>query len=371
MERIYVRLAPGTSLQDASKKIQAMGESLRRELPPDIVELVLTNVGSPGNARSAMTSPNWGPHMGFIRLALVDREERSLSQRELADRIRAILDRDYPGVECLQWPGGLVASVFSNGYIAPLAVEVRGENLEELDARAHAVAEVAREVPGIRDVWPTLELDYPEVRVDIDREEAGRVGVSARDAAQATLEATLGNINTPSVWVDSNNGQSYYVVTYYDSHWITDPSGLGEIPVRVSQHGAVVRLGAYADIHRSVGPIAIERNHLARAAHVLMQTEGRDIGGAAAELERRLATDPRHPADVGDAAIRDVVARLLAVAAYARRIGRRIWRSAPAAGLGESPVPRAQRGLLCGHPGRAGERGSGPVVSHSAGDCQT
>jgi multidrug efflux pump subunit AcrB len=63
--------------------------------------------------------------------------------------------------------------------------------------------------------------------------------------------------------------------------------------VRVSKNGAVVRLGAYADIHRSVGPIAIERNHLARAAHVLMQTEGRDIGGATAELERRLADDPR------------------------------------------------------------------------------
>jgi multidrug efflux pump subunit AcrB len=293
MERIYVRLAPGTSLQDASKKIQAMGETLRRELPPGMVELVLTNVGSPGNARSAMTSPNWGPHMGFIRLALVEREQRQMSQREIADKIRAILDREYPGVECLQWPGGLVASVFSNGYIAPLAVEVRGENLEELDARARAVAEVARSVPGIRDVWPTLQLDYPEVRVDLDREEAGRVGVSARAAAQATLEATLGNINTPSVWVDSSNGQSYYVVTYYDNHWITEPSGLGEVPVRVNHNGAVVRLGAYADIHRSVGPIAIERNHLARAAHVLMQTEGRDIGSAAAELERRLREDPR------------------------------------------------------------------------------
>jgi multidrug efflux pump subunit AcrB len=293
MERVYVRLAPGTSLEEAAREIQAMGETLRRELPPDLVELVLTNVGSPGNARSAMTSPNWGPHMGFIRLALVDREDRSLSQREIADRIRAILNRAYPGVDFLQWPGGLVASVFSNGYIAPLAVEVRGENLEELEAKSRAVAEVARTVPGIRDVWPTLQLDYPEVRVDLDRDEAGRVGVSARDEAQATLEATLGNINTPSVWVDSANGQSYYVVTSYDGQQIGDPSELGQIPARVTKNGTPVPLGAYADIHRSVGPIAIERNHLARAAHVLMQTEGRDLGGAAAELERRLAEDPR------------------------------------------------------------------------------
>jgi CzcA family heavy metal efflux pump len=293
MERIYVRMAPGTSLEESSRKIQAMGEALRKQLPPGIVELVLTNVGAPGNARSAMTSPNWGPNMGFIRLALTDPEARSLSQREIADRVRAVLGRDYPGVEFLQWPGGLVASVFSNGYIAPLAVEIRGENLEQLAERARDVAEVARSVPGVRDVWPTLQLDYPEIRVETDREEAGRVGVSARSAAQATLEATLGNINSPSVWVDGANGQSYYVVTYYDGKVTSDPAGLGGIPVRVDERGAAVTLGSYGAIRRSVGPIGVERNHLARAAHVLMQTEGRDLGSTASELERRLAADPR------------------------------------------------------------------------------
>ena len=293
MERIYVRLAPGTSLADASRAIQQMGETVRRELPEGAVDLVLTNVGSPGNARSAMTSPNWGPHMGFIRLALPEPEQRKFSQRQLADMTRAILARHFPGVEFLQWPGGLVASVFSNGYIAPLVVEVRGEDLAQLQRDEDAVAAVAREVPGVRDIWPTLRLDYPEVRVEIDRQEAGYVGVSARDAAQTTLEATLGNINTPSVWVDSANGQSYYVVTYVDGAQVTDPDALARLPVRISPEGKPVPLGAYARVFRSVGPVAIERNQLERAGHVFMQTEGRDIGSAAAELERRLHEDPR------------------------------------------------------------------------------
>src|SRR5262249_28333608 len=146
MERIYVRLAPGTSLDDAATQIDAMGETLRKELPPGLVTLVLTNVGSPMNARAAMTSANWGPHMGFIRLALTEPEERGPSQNEIADQIRHILDKDYPGVEFLQWPGGLVASVFSNGYLAPLAVEVTGDNLDQLYDHMKAVAEVARTV---------------------------------------------------------------------------------------------------------------------------------------------------------------------------------------------------------------------------------
>ena len=293
MERVYVRLAPGTSLADATRKINDMGARLARELPRGTVDLVLTNVGSPGNARSAMTSPNAGPHMGFIRVALPDAEHRKLSQREVADRMRAILTRAYPGVEFLQWPGGLVASVFSNGYLAPIVVELGADSLEQLDWQSKAVAEVARTVPGIRDVYPSVQLDYPEIRVETDRTQAALVGVSARAAAQTTLEATLGNINTPSVWIDSSNGQSYYVVTSYDGRVVDGPDALGRVPVRIGDNGGAITLGAYGQIRRSLGPIAVERNHLHRVAHVMMQTEGRDIGSAASELERRLRSDPR------------------------------------------------------------------------------
>ena len=293
MDTIYVRLSPGTSLENSARTVQEMGLLLQHELPEGTVELVLTNVGSPQNIRSAMTSPNWGPHMGFIGLALSSPEERKLSQREVADKAREILNKNYPGVEFLQAPGGLVASVFSNGYLAPLVVEVRGENLETLEKDEDAVAAVARTVPGVRDVWSTMRVDYPEVRVDTDRQTAAYVGVSARSAAQSTLEATLGNINTPSVWVDSANGQAYYVVTSIDQGDVTDPAGLARLPVRVDNHGNAVELGAYAHIFRSVGPVAVERNQLERAGHVYMQTEGRDIGSAAKELEERLGTDPR------------------------------------------------------------------------------
>lgn len=293
MERVYVRLAPGTPLEQSSKDLQDMGAVLKRELPVGSVELVLTNVGSPGNARSAMTSPNWGPHMGFMRLELVDAEHRHLSQREISDKAREILNRHYPGVDFLQWPGGLVASVFSNGYFAPVVVEVRSDNLEELDRQAKAVAGVARTVKGIRDVWVTSQMDYPEIHVDTDREKAGLVGVSLRDAAQTTLDAVLGNINTPSVWIDGANGQSYYVVTYLDPKQVSDPSALSQVPIRVGPNADPVTLGSYGNVWRSVGPIAVERNKLERASHIEMQTEGRDIGSAAEEISQKLKNDPR------------------------------------------------------------------------------
>ncbi|MCU1281272.1 MAG: multidrug efflux transporter, partial [bacterium] len=293
MERIYVRFAPGSSLPEAARMTDEIGKRLGKELGKRNVELVLANVGSPNNARSAMTSPNWGPYMGFIRLALTDPDRRALSQQEIADKSRAMLDREFPGVEFLQAPGGLVASVFNNGYLVPLVAEVRGDKLESIDEQARAVAEVMRSVPGVRDVRSSLDMNYPEVRVDVDRETAGMVGVSARNIGQSTLEATLGNINTPSVWIDAGTGQSYYVVTYYEHSAVADPNALAELPVLISETGKPVTLGAYSRIRRSTGPVAIERNQLQRAAHVMGAVEGRDIGTVASEIEAALAKDPR------------------------------------------------------------------------------
>ncbi|HEX8792228.1 MAG TPA: efflux RND transporter permease subunit [Polyangiaceae bacterium] len=293
MDMVYVRFAPGVSVKEAARQMTEMGRALTDELPKGDVQMVVSNIGMPQNARSILVSPNVAPNTGYLRVAFSNPEERKLSQTELATRVREILNRRFPGVEVLQYPGGLVASVFANGYTAPFVVELHDDNLQQLDEETRAVADVARTVPGIRDVKESLQLDYPEIHVDTDREKAGFVGTSERAAAQTTLDATIGNVNTPGVWVDANNGQSYYVVTVYDGARVQDVKSLSALPLRVSPDGKPVLLGAYGNVHRSLGAVAMERNHLERVAHVLMTTEGRDLGSAASALEDALKKDPR------------------------------------------------------------------------------
>ncbi len=292
MERIYVRFAPGTSLDDANAKMGEMAALLEARLPKGSVELVLTNTGLPGKARSALNSPNNGPHMGLLALQLTEATTRANTQGELAEQARALLTAHFPGTQVQLFPGGIVASVFANGYLAPLVVEVRGDSLEALGAAQSAVMDVARTVPGLRDVFPGLETDYPELKVSLDREVAGLVGVSARDVAQVTLESTLGNINTPGVWVDPSNGQSYFVVTGYDGAQVSDAAALATMPVRATTTGSVL-LGSYASVTRGVSTIAVERDRLSRVATVRFQTERRDLGSVASDLEARLKADPR------------------------------------------------------------------------------
>jgi len=293
MDQIYVRFSPGVSIGQSAARLDAMAKALTRELPPGLVKMIISNVGMPQNARALLVSPNVAPDTGFLRLAFSDPEDRTMTQAQIAKKARQILTRDFPGVETLEAPGGLVAAVFSNNYPGPIVVEVRGENLAEMQSQSKKIAEVARTIPGLRDVRTSLQIDYPEIHVDTDREKAGFVGLGMKEAAETTLEATLGNINTPGTWIDENNGQSYYVVTSFEGSSVTDTQQMAGLPVHISPEGRPVLLGAYASFHRRGGAIAVERNHLERASHVLMQTEDRDIGSASSELEDALKTDPR------------------------------------------------------------------------------
>ena len=150
---------------------------------------MIENLGTPGNARAAIVSPNVAPNTGYLRLQFSPADDRKRSQQELSDEARDIIHREFPGVETLQSPGGLVAAVFANSYYAPLVVEIRGENLDVMQAQAEAVAKVAQTVAGVRDVRMSVELKYPEIHVDTDRQKAGFVGVTAQTAAQTTLDA--------------------------------------------------------------------------------------------------------------------------------------------------------------------------------------
>ena len=187
--------------------------------------------------------------------------------------------------------------MFANGYIAPLVVEVRGDNLDELDEQAKAVAEVARTVPGVRDVGSSLADRLPRgPRRHRSRRRPGSSASRARDAAQTTLEATLGNINTPSVWIDPNNGQSYYVVTYYDGATSSTTRARSRSSRCASATTAApVTLGAYGDVRRSRRARSRSSATSCSAPRTSScRPRGATSAAPRAELEAALATRPAH-----------------------------------------------------------------------------
>ena len=97
METVYVRLAPGTSLERRVHDIDAMGNALKAELPQGEVELVLTNVGSPMNARARWRARTGARTWASSSSQLSDADDRKVSQDDLAARCARSSTAEFPG----------------------------------------------------------------------------------------------------------------------------------------------------------------------------------------------------------------------------------------------------------------------------------
>ena len=290
---------PGISLDRRRHAAQRDGQdALATSCPRATVEMVLANVGTPQNARSAIISPNVGPAHGLHPPRLRrPRAAQALAAARSPTRAREILDPRVPRRRDPAVAGRPRRQRLRQRLHR--AARRRGPRRQARRARRRR----PRPSPRWRAPSPACATCASRSR-STTRRSASRP-IARRRASWASPRATRRRPrSTPRSATSTrracgstrSNGQSYYVVTSYDG-----AQGRRHERARASSPCASARRAGRspsAPTPRSgaaLGPIAVERNQLQRAAHVLMQTEGRDIGSVAEDLERALQQRPAHP----------------------------------------------------------------------------
>jgi len=170
---------------------------------------------------------------------------------------------------------------------------LQGTDTDELYQWAPKVEEKLRSLPGLVDVTSDLQISKPQVTVEIDRNKASALGVSAQ-AIEATLYDAYGQRQVSTIYAPTNQ---YWVVMELQQRYQTDPSVLSLLYVR-SASGALVPLNSLATLKPTVGPLAI--NHLSQLAAVTISFDlrpGVAIGDAIKEINRATA-EMRLPATI-------------------------------------------------------------------------
>jgi len=95
---------------------------------------------------------------------------------------------------------------------APVDIDmaITGPDPKKLLEFSEKLKKRAEEIPGIVDVYATLEIDNPELLVSIDRERAATLGVDVREIAE-TLRVAVGGDDRVSRFFDSTAGDAYDV----------------------------------------------------------------------------------------------------------------------------------------------------------------
>jgi CzcA family heavy metal efflux pump len=281
--RFIVQLPVGTRLEESARIAAQMEEIVQQTIGRETTA-VQVNFGVPAGL-SAIWSQNTGPHMGWIRVRLVDPGSRKLSADALMDKLRPRLLQSFPGVRIFFTSGGIVRMLISFGYDNPIDIEILGYDFAAAQKLADQVAAIVRQTHGAKDVRVSREPDYPQQNIVIDRERAALLGLSTAQIAKS-IQAFINGIQA-SIFSDPQTGNQYYITVQAREADRTSVSDLSQIFLYNAQ-GRPISLDNMATISRGVGPIQIERKYQQRIIHVTANTFGRDLGGVAAEIQEKL-----------------------------------------------------------------------------------
>jgi hydrophobic/amphiphilic exporter-1 (mainly G- bacteria), HAE1 family len=279
---INVKAPLGTRLEVTTQDVQKVESIVRQTVQPQDLGVIVSNVGvAPGF--SAIYSSNAATHDAFIQVGL--REEHHVSSFQYMREVREKLASEVPALAAYVQSGGLVNSVLTSGAPAPIDVQVSGPDLDEDFAAATQIARQARELPGVSDIYIPEDVDYPALRLDINRLRAAQLGLTEHEVSDNIISALSSNgMIAPAYWIDPRTGLDYLLTVQYPESQVKDTSDLLDIPLRTSE-GAPVLLDAVATLRQEKSPTEVDHHQLRRVIDVYVAPSGEDIRKVANAVE--------------------------------------------------------------------------------------
>jgi multidrug efflux pump subunit AcrB len=315
---IDVRMPSGTRLEVSNDYIAEVEDIIRSEVPAKDLDMIVSNIGVYPDL-SAIYTTNASMDTAFVQTSL--KEGHSVGSYEYMRRVQEKLSRQMPELSAYYQAGGLVDSVINQGLPAPIDIQIKSQDMNSSYALATQLAAKIMAMPNVSNVYIPQSIDYPGLALNIDRERASLIGLSAKDVVDDVITAlTSDGMVAPSYWIDPKSGNNYMVTVQYANSWINNmsmedvksiplrgirPAGYGPMqeggqsgPASAQMLGddhsaGYVPLGAVADIQQMNTPTEVDHNQIRRVIDIYVATKGEALQGVGAQIDR-LLVDTKH-----------------------------------------------------------------------------
>jgi len=210
------------------------------------------------------------------------------------DRLRAEMSAavQLPGVSTI-WTMPIINRIdmLTTGIRSEVGVKIYGNDLTVLEQSARRIADVVRRVPGASNVYPEQVTSGQYLNIEIEREAAARYGIRVGDIQQVIETAVGETVLTTTI----EARRRFPVRVRYAPQYRADPQALGQVLV-AAPNGAQIPLSQLARIQNARGPAMISSENGLLIATVLINVQGRDVGGFVNEARQTVARDVSLPA---------------------------------------------------------------------------
>jgi len=287
---INIKAPTGTRLEATERLIQRVEGIIRQEVPPDELDVVLSNIGVTPGFSSIYTS-NSAEHTATVQASL--KAGHRVSSDDYIERVRRRIRTELPQVSAYFQSGGLVDAIVNLGFPAPIDIQVSGSNLAQAHHTARAIERQMRKLPGVSDVLLPQDIDYPALQLDVDRLRASELGLTSKEVVQNVITSlTSDQMIAPSYWVDPKTGNDYLLTVQYPEDAIKNFTDLTSMPLRGRARSLPTSLDAVAAIHHIESPTEVDHYQLRRVIDVYVSPVGEDLGRLTRIVQDLIARTP-------------------------------------------------------------------------------
>jgi multidrug efflux pump subunit AcrB len=260
-----------------------MEQDIRSVVSPEDLNMIVSNIGITPDLSAIYTS-NSGMHTAFIQVSL--KEEHKTGSYAYMQKVREKLTEDFPDVATYFQAGGLVDSVVNQGKPAPIDIQIGGNDLLQAYDIAQATAAKLKKLGSVNDVLIPQDLDYPGLELNINRVQAGLLGVSPKNIVDNVITALTSNgVISPSFWVDPKTGNSYMLTVQYPENLIRTMTDFKQIPLRSPDGANTTPLQSVADIKQINTPTEVDHYQLRREFDIYVKPKKEDLSEVNREVE--------------------------------------------------------------------------------------
>ncbi|MBU6399793.1 MAG: efflux RND transporter permease subunit [Verrucomicrobia bacterium] len=276
--------APSGTRIELTEKLVARAEQIVREtVPPRDLEIIVSNIGTtPGF--NAILNPNSCPSTAVIQVGLKDGHRSSFDYMRL---VRARLKRELPQVSAYFQTGGLVDAILNLGMPAPLDIQVGSIDKRAAHDVAIKIAQAVRRLPGVSDVLVPQDMDYPALKIDVDRERASELGLTAQELTDSLITALTSNgMIAPSYWIDPRSGNPFLLTVQYPERFLGNLADLGSMPLRAPHLKQPTRLDTVVHISHILAPSEVDHYQIRPTIDVYVAPAGEDLSRVYAGVQK-------------------------------------------------------------------------------------
>ncbi len=282
---INVKAPTGSRLEMTNRYIARVEDDIREVIGKGDLQMIVSNIGMTPDL-SAIYTPNSAQHTAFVQVSLT--KDHKVSTFAYMDRVRRKLDSDLPELSTYFQTGGLVDSVVNMGMPAPIDIQVSGNDQHSAYEVASEMASKVRRLGDVSDVLIPQDLDYPGIELNVRREMAARLGLTATDVVNNVVTALTSNgMIAPSYWVDPHSGNNYFLTVQYNTHQLDSMTmeDFKQIPLHARDNSHTTMLENVADIKMINTPTEVDHYQLFRKIDVYVSPKGEDLGALASKVQ--------------------------------------------------------------------------------------